>query len=368
EYDNTRGFRGINDFTKSFSYKKPSIEGKLTVHPYIELDLPFYLYGVIGPYGGAEGYLNLDADINRKDPWCQLVAGFDGKFGIRGSKLGLDDYEKKLIDYSILLAECKRPTLKVDPVALSYSYGTVETGPFNPDSFQFTLDVDTGDIGDDTVDWEAHTSIPWLSISPTSGTVTAGSPQTVTVSLNDAVYGLSEDQYTGDVEFINTTNDQGDTTREIHLDVRGPGSILVSPGPTSDLSFSGDEGGPFSPESVQYTISALENDEDWTVTTDVDWLDITPSSGHLVANQSETITVKVNDKANTLPVSSYEAKIQKEENDFLLKISIPQARVIYKFIKHIYECHSGCIVEEYFDVALELYWEERSKQDYAGSS
>src|SRR5262249_44904489 len=73
-------------------------------------------------------------------------------------------------------------------------------GPFSPSSQSFAL-VNAG-IG--TLTWQAASTVPWLTVSPASGTLGA-TPANVTVSLNSVSSNLSSGSYVGGVLFTNST-------------------------------------------------------------------------------------------------------------------------------------------------------------------
>jgi hypothetical protein len=89
------------------------------------------------------------------------------------------------------------------------------------------------------------------------------------------------------------------------------GSIYETPDPENklivstddDLSFSGNQGGPFGPTPQTYT---LTNDGDrslnWTASRSASWVTLSASSGTLAANASVTLSVSINSNAIVLPV------------------------------------------------------------------
>lgn len=89
-----------------------------------------------------------------------------------------------------------------------------------------------------------------------------------------------------------------------HIDVTTPGSLDVTP--STALSFSGVQGGPFTPSTGTYTLS---NDGDtsiaYTVTSSVTWLDLTNASGTLAGGASIDVVVSVNSVANALGITLY---------------------------------------------------------------
>jgi len=78
-----------------------------------------------------------------------------------------------------------------------------------------------------------------------------------------------------------------------------PPSLSVSP--SSGFSSSGNQGGPFSPSSKQYSVSNSGGGTlNWTASANQSWVTVSPTSG----TNSRTVTVLVNSNANSLPGSS----------------------------------------------------------------
>jgi len=72
--------------------------------------------------------------------------------------------------------------------------------------------------------------------------------------------------------------------------------------PSEDSTSAGNEGGPFDPPSVVYTLTNTGSTAiNWAVEPNVPWLDVNPKTGSLLANKSTTVTVSINANANILP-------------------------------------------------------------------
>ncbi len=107
--------------------------------------------------------------------------------------------------------------LAVTPATGLTSTGTVG-GPFSPSSQTYTLT----NTGGQSISWTAGATQPWLSLSSTGGTITAGASASVTVSINGAASSLAAGQYSDTVTFVNTTNGMGNTVRPVSLTVNEP--------------------------------------------------------------------------------------------------------------------------------------------------
>jgi subtilisin family serine protease len=83
-----------------------------------------------------------------------------------------------------------------------------------------------------------------------------------------------------------------------------PGALSVSP--STGLSSSGFEGGPFSPSSQIYTLSNTGGQSiAWTASKSAAWVSLSNTSGSLAAGGTTTVTVSINSTANSLTAGSY---------------------------------------------------------------
>jgi hypothetical protein len=192
------------------------------------------------------------------------------------------------------------PALAVTPAGNLGSSGAVG-GPFTPVSQTYVLE----NTGDSALDWQVSESAAWLSVSPASGTLSAGGTASVVVALNANANSLSPGLYNQTVTVANLTNGVGNTTRTASLTVNGtPATLAVTP--VGTLESSGSEGGPFTPASGTYT---LENTGDepleWVASKTAAWISLVPTTGTLQAGATQTITVAINGNADDLTPGTY---------------------------------------------------------------
>jgi hypothetical protein len=115
----------------------------------------------------------------------------------------------------------------------------------------------------------------WLTPSSTSGNVSS-SGTTVTFTVNANANSLAPGTYgPTTITFTNTGTGQGTQTRTATLTVNPP-ALQVSP--STDIAASGTHGGPFSPSSFRYTLSATFGSVKYSITTP-SWLTASPGSG-----------------------------------------------------------------------------------------
>jgi hypothetical protein len=123
---------------------------------------------------------------------------------------------------------CNRYTLDIeftpDPGVLSVSPGSSfvssgqQGGPFSPSFKTYTL----SNTGHTTISYAISKSKNWVSLSGTSGSLTPGAGNNVTVSINSNANSLSAGSYSDTVLFTNTTNGNGNTSRSVSLTVNPP--------------------------------------------------------------------------------------------------------------------------------------------------
>jgi hypothetical protein len=124
------------------------------------------------------------------------------------------------------------PALQVTPATGDAASGT-HGGPFSPSSFNYALSATGGSVK------YSITTPSWLTASSTSGTVTT-TAKTITFTANSSARSLGSGTYTGNIDFNNTTNSQGNTTRVATLVVNPKDyRLAVSASPTADGTVSG---------------------------------------------------------------------------------------------------------------------------------
>jgi hypothetical protein len=175
------------------------------------------------------------------------------------------------------------PQLSVTPSSGLTSTGN-QGGPFSPSSQQYTV----GNTGSGTLNWTASADQTWVTVSQSSGQNSGN----VTVSINSNANSLSAGTYSSTLTF---GGNGGNTTRQVQLTVNNGGPQL-SVTPSSGLTSSGNQGGPFSPSSQQYTVSnAGGGTLNWTASADANWVTVSQTNGQ----NSGTITVSINANANS---------------------------------------------------------------------
>jgi hypothetical protein len=189
------------------------------------------------------------------------------------------------------------PVLQVTPTANIAVAGNQVALP--PSSFQYQLSANGSSIN------YSVSGVPnWLTPSSTSGTAST-SGTVVTFTVNASANSLAPGSYgPTTITFTNTGTGQGTQTRAATLTVNPPG-LQVTPA-TGDTA-SGTHGGPFSPSSFNYALSATGGSVKYSITTP-SWLTASSASG-TVTTTAKTITFTVNGSARSLGPSTYTGNI-----------------------------------------------------------
>ena len=225
--------------------------------------------------------LTPDADGLLPDTYTDVVSFANTTSGLQDTR-----------DVSLEVVE----PLEVTP-AEAFSTSGYQGGPFTPDAKTYTLT----NLGDEALDWTAAVTEPWLEVAPEGGTIGGGGSAEITVALTADADGLVPDTYTDVVTFANTTSGIQDT-RGVSLEVVEPLEVT----PAGDLASSGHPGGPFTPESITYTLTNLGAAPlDWTAAATQTWLVVTPGSGTLAGGDAVAVEVAIGPEANALSPDTY---------------------------------------------------------------
>jgi hypothetical protein len=172
--------------------------------------------------------------------------------------------------------------LQVSPSALTFSATSGGTDP-SPQ----TVVLSTNGSRERT--WAATVDAPWITITPSSGTI---STEKDTVSVRTTAAGLAAGSYSASVT-ITVTNQNGRIRRTIlpvTLSVSGAVATPVIQLSQSSLTFSGIAGGA-NPASTTFSISNTGGGTlTWTANDTAAWLTLSPASG----TNTGTVTTSVN--------------------------------------------------------------------------
>ena len=192
-----------------------------------------------------------------------------------------------------------RPELKVTPAGGVEISGD-QSGPFDPSSFSYTISTTSGRIS-----YRVSGVPSWLTVSSRSGRLTT-TPQAVTFLVNSNANALAPGTYNATVTFTNTTNGKGTVAIPIVLTVNELPSLNVAP--ATPMAASGLQGGPFSPASASYQISATTGTLTYALSGMPSWLTVSSPSG-TATTTPKAVTFSVNANANELPAGTHNATV-----------------------------------------------------------
>jgi PKD repeat protein/endonuclease/exonuclease/phosphatase family metal-dependent hydrolase len=99
-------------------------------------------------------------------------------------------------------------------------------GPFTPSSQNYTV----SNTGDSNLNWAVTAAAAWLTVSPTNGTLIAGTSTNITVSISPAANSLAIGNYSDTIAFTNLTSGAGSTARAVNLTVNSTFPVIVTNG------------------------------------------------------------------------------------------------------------------------------------------
>jgi hypothetical protein len=196
------------------------------------------------------------------------------------------------------------------PPRLQLSVTSVDLGTGAPGKVSTTTLILTN-AGGGQLNWQASSDQSWLSVSPNTGTFSGKAVVALMVNRG----ALAPQTYSGDVLF--TQQGSNDAPLKVNVTMTVVGQAVCVACTSANLTLSSG--------SLMYTGSttrdpsaqtiALQNSGsrplDWSSTVitgdGTPWLSISPSSGHLEANDSEVVTISV--QSHILAVGSYSATI-----------------------------------------------------------
>lgn len=185
--------------------------------------------------------------------------------------------------------------LQVSPSALTFSATSGGTDP-SPQ----TVVLSTNRSRERT--WAATVNVPWITITPSSGTITT---ENDTVSVRTTAAGLAAGSYSASVT-LTETRQSGRTRRTIlpvTLSITGAAATPAIQLSLSNLAFSGTAGGA-NPVPTTFSISNTGGGTlAWTANDTAAWLTLSPASG----TNTGTVTTSVN--LTGLAAGSYNATV-----------------------------------------------------------
>ncbi len=196
------------------------------------------------------------------------------------------------------------PKLSFNPVSIDFGEATAQSS------------ITINNTGGGIMTWQMSKQQPWLTLSTTSGTLEAGKPLTILVSVSRT--GLAPGTYTDN---ISITSNGGNGNIQVRMIVPQP---LLSISPTT-LNF-----GEKDTQKTFTITNAGGSSLDWSIeqTTEMPgWIKISSLKGSLSSQESITITVSVD--RSFLDTGNYQGTIRISSNggsgQVTVNMSVPQS-------------------------------------------
>jgi uncharacterized membrane protein len=180
---------------------------------------------------------------------------------------------------TVNLAVFSAPAIGVSPNTLTFA---AQVGTDPP-----TQTVTVTNTGTNTLNWSATVDQSWLNASPSSGSLTSGASQVVTVTVTSA--GLATGSYTGTVTISDPAASNSPQIVTVDLTVSALPAIGLSPG---SLSFNAQIGRDPPTQTVTVTNTG-GGTLNWGAAVNQPWLSVSPKGGSLTSGQSQAVTVRV---------------------------------------------------------------------------
>jgi lysyl endopeptidase len=118
-------------------------------------------------------------------------------------------------------------------------------------------------------------------------------------------YGRLSMSFPAIAQYLDPLNSGAMTT-----DTLDPGAVGLKVTPGNGLVAQGNAGGPFTPSSITYTlVNQSDASLNFSVTSDVNWADVTGGSGTINVGGSSEVTVSLNSNANSFGNGGYNGRI-----------------------------------------------------------
>jgi hypothetical protein len=185
------------------------------------------------------------------------------------------------------------PTISLNPSSLTFS--GISGGPLAPQTVTLT------NSGGGVMEWTAASSnTQWLTVSPASGSLTAGASTSLTVSVNAASLGAGT--FTGAITITAPGASGSPATLPVTITINRPPSISVTP---VSLNFAGQPGTAFPAQTLTVSNTG-DGSFTWSASSNAPWLSANPTGGTVSASPS-IITVSVD--AAALSTGTHNAAI-----------------------------------------------------------
>jgi len=212
------------------------------------------------------------------------------------------------VSVELTVTAAPKPQLALEPGSLTFE---AQAGGGNPAAQSLRIsNAGTGTLAW-TAEWHSLQAVQWLSVSPASGSASAGSPASVQVKVTAS--GLAAGVYSGSIRVDSSTTGETVTVPVTLLVAQVTQTILVS---QSGLLFTGVQGADSAPSQTFGILNTGQGVMNWTVRSETfsggSWLRVSSSSGRSDANSLEVPQVEVSVSVAGLRAGQYSGLIRVE--------------------------------------------------------
>lgn len=155
-------------------------------------------------------------------------------------------------------------------------------GPFSPSQFDYTLSA-PGAAKNFSV-----SGVPsWLDVSASAGTVPSAGQTVVSFTVNSNANILSANVYGPvNITIVNATDSTTVRTVSAMLTVNAAAPAVLQVSPATNMAWSGTQAGPFTPGTINYTLSASQGSVQYQITGAPTWLGVSAPNGTVTTGGS----------------------------------------------------------------------------------
>lgn len=147
--------------------------------------------------------------------------------------------------------------------------------------------------GGSPIQWSAGINQPWLSVTPTTGSLNPGQSTTVQLGLTAQVGNLTAGTHNGALALVNTSNGNGNKSIPVTLTLQGAAAALtIAPAETAYFAVNGSA--PATPAYKQYSLTNTGGQPlTWTAAVNQNWIGLSSTGGTLQPGAQATLAVNV---------------------------------------------------------------------------